>query len=116
MLRKQSLLFLTVFIASCLFFFAATEEGFSGINPGQIDCCQLNEGGCYSFEEGEVVPLCDGEVFENESCNEAAGLCASQVSPITSSIPTMSEWGLAAMAAVLGIAGYIIARRRKVSA
>ena len=31
-------------------------------------------------------------------------------------IPTLSEWGLIAMAAILGIVGFIVIRRRKVTA
>jgi len=31
-------------------------------------------------------------------------------------IPTLSEWGLIAMAGVLGIVGFLVMRRRKVSA
>jgi len=114
MFRNQCLLFLVVFIVSCLFFFASTDEGYCGSMPVQTFCCQLAEGGCFNFEEETV--LCVGEVFENESCNEAAGLCASQVSPITSPIPTLSEWGLIAMAGVLGIVGYIVVRRKKITA
>jgi hypothetical protein len=30
-------------------------------------------------------------------------------------IPTLSEWGLIAMAAILGIVGYLVIRRRKVA-
>jgi len=36
--------------------------------------------------------------------------------PIVSSIPTLSEWGLIAMAGVLGIVGFMVLRRRKVTA
>ena len=40
------------------------------------------------------------------------------LSPLTvlSPIPTLSEWGLIAMAGILGIVGYLVIRRRKVSA
>ncbi|MCH7519378.1 MAG: IPTL-CTERM sorting domain-containing protein [Candidatus Dadabacteria bacterium] len=31
-------------------------------------------------------------------------------------IPTLSEWGLIAMAGILGIVGFMVMRRRKVSA
>ena len=33
-----------------------------------------------------------------------------------SSIPTLSEWGLIAMAGILGIVGFMVIRRRKVTA
>ncbi len=35
---------------------------------------------------------------------------------ILSPIPTLSEWGLIAMAGILGIVGYLVIRRRKVTA
>jgi hypothetical protein len=31
-------------------------------------------------------------------------------------VPTLSEWGLIAMAGVLGIVGYLVIRRKKVTA
>jgi hypothetical protein len=111
MLRKQCLLFLAVLLTSCLFFLAATEKSFSGMPPIGTDCCEAN-GSCFN-----LTPLqeCLGEVFEGASCNEQTGMCVQRVAPIASPIPTLSEWGLIAMAAVLGIAGYLIVRRRRVS-
>ncbi len=38
----------------------------------------------------------------------------SDVMPIR--VPTLSEWGLIAMAGILGIVGFMVMRRRKVSA
>ena len=35
---------------------------------------------------------------------------------VTLEIPTLSEWGLIAMAAILGIVGFMVIRRRKVRA
>jgi len=40
-----------------------------------------------------------------------------QVPPIVKTpIPTISEWGLIAMAGILGIVGFMVIRRRKVTA
>ena len=36
--------------------------------------------------------------------------------PIPSNVPTLSQWGLIAMAGILGIVGFMVIRRRKVSA
>jgi len=36
--------------------------------------------------------------------------------PVVSNVPTLSEWGMIAMAGILGIAGFIVIRRRKVTA
>ncbi|MCH7519564.1 MAG: IPTL-CTERM sorting domain-containing protein [Candidatus Dadabacteria bacterium] len=38
------------------------------------------------------------------------------ITPILTSIPTLSEWGLIAMAAILGIVGFVVMRRRKATA
>ena len=46
-------------------------------------------------------------------CNEATGLCEPRTSV---DVPTLSEWGLVAMAGILGIVGYLVIRRRKVTA
>ncbi|MEX0999348.1 MAG: IPTL-CTERM sorting domain-containing protein [Thermodesulfobacteriota bacterium] len=35
---------------------------------------------------------------------------------ITQLVPTLSEWGLIAMASILGIVGFMVIRRRKVTA
>lgn len=48
------------------------------------------------------------EEFEFIECNIAGGF----ISPV----PTLSQWGLIAMAGVLGIVGYLVMRRRKVAA
>jgi len=36
--------------------------------------------------------------------------------PIFINIPTLSQWGLIAMAGILGIVGFMVMRRRKVTA
>lgn len=36
--------------------------------------------------------------------------------PVASDIPTLSQWGLLAMAGILGIVGFMVLRRKKVSA
>ncbi|MCH7519997.1 MAG: IPTL-CTERM sorting domain-containing protein [Candidatus Dadabacteria bacterium] len=51
----------------------------------------------------------------DEVCNESTGLCE-EPPPVVSSVPTLSEWGLIAMAVVLGIVGFMVMRRRKVTA
>ena len=40
----------------------------------------------------------------------------SLIPPIVTNIPTLSEWGLIAMAGVLGLIGYMVIRRKKASA
>jgi hypothetical protein len=42
------------------------------------------------------------------------GLVFGQATP--SQVPTLSEWGLISMAAILGIVGFMVIRRRKITA
>ena len=62
--------------------------------------------------------LIGGTVVNNETRGGVDGFyCFLNRGPeILEAVPTLSEWGLIAMAAVLGIAGFMVIRRRKVSA
>jgi hypothetical protein len=44
------------------------------------------------------------------------GNCVDGFEFVTAQIPTLSEWGLIAMAGILGIVGFMVMRRRKVTA
>ncbi len=96
---------------------ALPEEGFSGILVPQIDCCQ-GVGVCGDSSEGPIgCPVED--LVPNAVCDEATGLCVSNdipTPPEPSNIPTLGEWGLIAMAGILGIAGFLFMRRRKAAA
>jgi len=77
--------------------------------PEDTGCCLISEGNC---NDGQEVGSCDGEGivwFEGDSCSNVP-----QCAP--PAVPTLSEWGLIAMAGVLGIVGYLVIRRRKVTA
>jgi len=97
---------------------------------------------CRTFNDGPAE--CGTELFENlteeefEAClgdleayttelNEVEGIsvipdppyhCTPPPPPpiITTPIPTLSEWGLIAIAGILGIVGFMVIRRRKVTA
>ena len=83
--------------------------------PGDTGCCLISEGNC---NDGQEVGSCDGEGivwFEDVSCSNVPQC----VTKVTSPIPTLSEWGLIAMAGILGIVGivgFMVIRRRKVTA
>lgn len=50
------------------------------------------------------------------TCNTSGGVTCTFVNVgLLRNIPTLSEWGLIAMAALLGIAGFMVMRRRKVA-
>ena len=56
----------------------------------------------------------NGLLYQWEFCEELVNEL-SEAAPLAV-VPTLSEWGLIAMAGLLGIAGFIVARRRKVTA
>ena len=89
------------------------EKGYSGANGMAVGCCQDDPNFCFN------LPSTQGCASENvrldEVCNESTGLCE-EPPPVVSSVPTLSEWGLIAMAVVLGIVGFMVMRRRKVTA
>jgi hypothetical protein len=76
--------------------------GEEAIKLCQSDSC-ASPGSCEFVEDGICVPDGDSDIF---------GSCVLPVTPI----PTISEWGLIAMAGILGIVGFMVMRRRKVTA
>jgi len=54
--------------------------------------------------------------MDHKSKGLAFGCAEPEPPPTFINIPTLSQWGLIAMAGVLGIAGYMVIRRRKVTA
>ncbi len=47
---------------------------------------------------------------------EGDGLIILSYTPVATSVPTLSEWGLISMAGLLGIVGFMVIRRRQVTA
>jgi len=131
MLKKRISLFVATFLIIGFFFLALPEKGYSGIPsmPGVPPCCgipSINE--CSGGED--ALSTCQTQV-----CMDNPGLCVfdedaicvagdeigtgSCVSPQPTSVPTLSGWGLMSLAVVLGIlgiAGFMVMRRRKVTA
>ena len=65
-------------------------------------------GSTVRFRVAEV----ENQLFFNFGIDEVS--CISDIAPPTASIPTLGEWGLMAMAGVLGIAGLLYVRRTHV--
>ncbi len=103
--------FVVAFLTFGFLLLALPEEGFSGFST-DVDCCQL-EGQCFDISEGPFDCMSD-DVVEEAFCNQDTGFCTQIISE--RNIPTLSEWGLIAMAGILGIAGFIIIRRKKAAA
>ncbi len=103
--------FVVAFLTFGFLLLALPEEGFSGVST-EVDCCQ-GEGQCEDTAGGPI--MCTEEDFvPNAFCDRETGQCTQIISE--RNIPTLSEWGLMAMAGVLGIAGFIIIRRKKAAA
>ena len=120
MVNKKSI---TTFVASFLIFgfmfLALPESGHAEVEPG---CCQYGlEGGTRSCVNTgglcnkPLPPTSFDGFFPGEVCNEQTGFC-SGIGPITSNVPTLSEWGLIAMAGILGLVGFMVMRRKRATA
>jgi IPTL-CTERM motif len=94
-----------------------TEEDIQGWALDGIECTQgiINCG-----TGGEFVPcltaVVDGNSVTFECLDNDTASCTFTNSLLERNIPTLSEWGLIAMAGVLGIAGLLVIRRRKATA
>lgn len=76
----------------------------SGANDERL-CWHLDGGG---YRCGVTTSLNGSESFER--------IVYTAEGTIATDIPTLSEWGLIAMAGILGLAGLLVARRRKAAA
>jgi len=104
--------FVVAFLTFGFLLLALPEEGFSGFST-DVDCCQM-EGQCSDTIDNPGFICVVDDVVENAFCDLETGQCTPI--PIVSNIPTLSEWGLVLMAAVLGIVGFMVFKRRKQTA
>lgn len=76
-------------------------------NLGQDICADISPGlKCPFNSDRQLVGF-----FELETCNLSTGQCE-----VPRNVPTLSEWGLIAMAGVMGLVGFILLRRKKATA
>ena len=75
-------------------------------------CCLIDDGEC---EDNATITSCDGLTwFEGASCSEISGCPAT---PSNAQVPAFTSWGLIALAAILGVVGFIVViRNRKAAA
>jgi IPTL-CTERM motif len=107
MIKNRISLFVATFLIIGFFFLALPEKGYSGI---PTECCQSTPTTCFDANGGGlacVVPFQEGAV-----CID--GMCTSP--QVINAVPTLSELGLIAMASILGLVGFMVIRRRKVTA
>jgi IPTL-CTERM motif len=114
MLNERIYLFVPSFLFIGLLFLALPEAGFAGFATTPTDCCQISENECADTSEGPILCM-EGNLQDNAVCDANTGRCRTELTPIdgVTPIPTLSEWGLIAMAGVLGIIGFMVIRRRK---
>ncbi len=90
------------------------SEGLPGANcfaaGGTPGCCITGPGLC---QDDVIISSCGGDQwFLDTACSEVS-VCSE--SP-NRNIPTLSKWGLISIALILGIAGFIVIRRRQATA
>ena len=96
-----------------------TEELPPGWELANIECTEGTED---CSQGGEFEPCLRITIDESTNsisafCDDTdTGSCTFTNVIATSGIPTLSEWGLIAMAGVLGIVGFMVIRRRKATA
>ena len=93
------------------------EEGGEGARCGDSlitdGCCVTEQGVCFDDETAQECSgnIAGGEIWVSQtSCSEVP-----QCNDV-SNVPTLSEWGLIAMAAILGFIGLFMVLRKKVTA
>ena len=120
MIRNRISLVVATFLIVGFIFLAMPEKGYSGFFiPGGPPCCDIpSDNLCAGGEE--VFTHCPPDCVASGACVIVEnGICVpdddsghgSCISP--ADIPTLSEWGLAVMAGILGLIGFTVMRRRK---
>ena len=120
-------IFLASILTAGLFFLAIPDSSHAGSLFGGPPCCEIDipeqgpicVGGEEAFsacEQSETCAAFECQLFEGSICeplddSEEFGICRQIL--LERNIPTLGEWGLIALVAVLGAAGYIVLRRRK---
>ena len=115
--------FVIAFLVIGFIFLAMPEKGYPGFFvPGGPPCCDIPlDNLCAGGEEAftHCTPECVASgacvMVKNAICvpgNDSGN--GSGILP--ADIPTLSEWGLLAMAGILGTIGFMFIRRRKVTA
>ena len=114
MMQQKRHTFILAFLVMGLLFLASAQTGIAGFATTEPFCC-LSEQGCADSTSGLPIACQVGTIEENAVCNENTGLCVS-LDTLHEAIPTLSEWGLIALAGIMGIAGFLLIIRKKANA
>ena len=107
------LLILSIFIAGPLFVTVA-EGGLDPVMPRDGCCTCPLETGCSTTPQDQCPSDC---IFISGQVCSDQGICVTQSEPTEANpIPTLTEWGLIAVAGILGAAGLLAIRKRKAAA
>jgi len=102
-MNKIATFLIAVFVFS--FFLLSAPD----TSNAQALCCQITPESCFDTEGPVPIKCPEEDIVIDALCNADAGQCVA----LPSNVPTLSEWGLVAMAGVLGIVGFMVVRRRK---
>lgn len=107
------LFILSILIAGPLFVTVA-EGGLAPVTPREGCCTCPLEPGCSTTPQNECPSGC---IFINGQVCSDQGVCVTQSDQTEANpIPTLTEWGLIAVAGILGAAGLLAIRKRKAAA
>ncbi len=103
------------------------DDGNTSPGDGCSDMCLVENGWVCEIpgEPCRQITCGDGMVSPEEECDDgnlengdgcSSACLVEELPPTVTAVPTLSEWGLIAMAGILGIVGFMVIRRRKVAA
>jgi len=114
---KAITIFITAILVFGFLFNALSEKAFTQTVPFE-GCCQFFTSCENLSQDACIADSTSIEFFIDMECNADTGLCPgfSLGDSDVRNVPTLSQWGLIAMVAVLGIIGFMVIRRRQAAA
>jgi len=83
------------------------------IPPPGLGCCVLGENDCINDQNEDECDAAGGNLELRLSCSSVPECNVMPPPPVVSNVPTISQWGMIAMAGLLGIFSLLIIMRRK---
>ena len=115
---NKGFIVLSVFLLGVSFLvLSIPEDSRARAIPAESDCCsEHGEAGCDNVVCEDIVcgndPFCCDDTWDGECVEEAEQFCDVCGGSPAEPIPTLNQWGLIALAGMMGLAAlYIIIRR-----